>query len=141
MLQMLICRSCGRQLSRPVNLLEEDAPKAPTPTIEDQVPPFAEGIALIVREEPIRTVIVGDPHPLSVTPQAWMNPNDLLKTVRNSNLASRLNGCCGLDGCDGPNQLCVCGAEIGTRLSDCWTMNVFVPLQEATEWTTNGLEQ
>ncbi|NLU66175.1 hypothetical protein [Streptomyces sp. HNM0574] len=34
----------------------------------------------------------------------------------------RRNGCCGLDGCDGPNLLCAgCGAEIATRRSDCWT--------------------
>jgi len=141
MLQVLMCRSCGRQLSRLVNLLEESDPLAPTPTIEDQTPPFAEGIALIVSDEPIRTAIAGDPRPLSVTPQAWMNPNDLLATVRNSKQRSRLNGCCGLDGCDGPNQICVCGAEVGIRLSDCWTMNVFVPLPEATAWTTSGLEQ
>jgi hypothetical protein len=32
----------------------------------------------------------------------------------------RVAGCCGLDGCDGPNQLCACGAEVATEKSDCW---------------------
>ncbi|GAA1416951.1 hypothetical protein ACFQZ4_49875 [Catellatospora coxensis] len=33
----------------------------------------------------------------------------------------RLNGCCRLDGCDGPNLVCAgCGAEIATEQSDCW---------------------
>lgn len=32
-----------------------------------------------------------------------------------------LNGCCGLDGCDGPNTLCGhCGSEVATERSDCW---------------------
>jgi len=32
----------------------------------------------------------------------------------------RLNGCCGLHGCDGPNRICVNGHEIATEISDCW---------------------
>jgi hypothetical protein len=32
----------------------------------------------------------------------------------------RLNGCCGLDGCDGPNLTCQNGHEVGTERSDCW---------------------
>ena len=32
----------------------------------------------------------------------------------------RLNGCCGLDGLDGPNTVCGCGAVVGTEKSDCW---------------------
>jgi len=34
----------------------------------------------------------------------------------------RLNGCCGLDGLDGPNLACAgCGSELATESSDCWT--------------------
>lgn len=33
----------------------------------------------------------------------------------------RLNGCCALDGHDGPNQVCAgCGAEVATLKNDCW---------------------
>jgi hypothetical protein len=32
----------------------------------------------------------------------------------------RLAECCGLDGMDGPNFVCVNGHEIGTEMSDCW---------------------
>lgn len=35
--------------------------------------------------------------------------------------ARRHSGCCGRDGCDGPNQVCECGAEVATEVSDCWT--------------------
>jgi hypothetical protein len=31
-------------------------------------------------------------------------------------------GCCGLDGCDGPNQPCAnWGQTVGTARTDCWT--------------------
>ncbi|MFB6894129.1 hypothetical protein ACFCX4_33015 [Kitasatospora sp. NPDC056327] len=37
----------------------------------------------------------------------------------------RRNGCCGLDGLDGPNLVCsACGTEVATRQSDCWTPNL-----------------
>jgi len=33
----------------------------------------------------------------------------------------RLNGCCGLDGCDGPNLHCEkCGIYVATKMTDCW---------------------
>ncbi|WP_433127701.1 hypothetical protein ACQPWW_32965 [Micromonospora sp. CA-240977] len=52
-----------------------------------------------------------------------INPDDLL--VRQLHLdGRRRNGCCGLDGCDGPNLVCSCGAEIATESSDCWTAQV-----------------
>lgn len=35
--------------------------------------------------------------------------------------SKRLNGCCGLDGCDGPNLQCdVCRAFVATKMTDCW---------------------
>jgi len=33
----------------------------------------------------------------------------------------RHSGCCGEDGCDGPNRICVCGEAVATVVSDCWT--------------------
>jgi hypothetical protein len=38
----------------------------------------------------------------------------------------RLAGCCGMDGCDGPNQLCACGAEVATEKSDCWMPHALI---------------
>jgi hypothetical protein len=38
----------------------------------------------------------------------------------------RHNGCCGLDGCDGPNTLCANGHEVGTERSDCWLPHVLL---------------
>ena len=39
----------------------------------------------------------------------------------------RLNGCCGYDGLDGMNRVCLNNHEIGTENSDCW-MPHFVAL-------------
>lgn len=38
----------------------------------------------------------------------------------------RHNGCCGRDGCDGPNRICLNGHEIGTERSDCWMAHAIV---------------
>lgn len=48
-----------------------------------------------------------------------ININDMLNTKHHSN-ASRLNGCCGLDGLDGINTVCINEHELGTESSDCW---------------------
>ena len=53
-----------------------------------------------------------------------------IKDVINSNYhsdRSRLNGCCGYDGCDGMNRVCLRKHEIGTERSDCW-MSHYVAL-------------
>jgi hypothetical protein len=48
-----------------------------------------------------------------------VNLADLENTKHHSDLR-RLNGCCGLDGCDGYNLVCINGHEVGTERSDCW---------------------
>jgi hypothetical protein len=48
-----------------------------------------------------------------------INIEDLLNTINHTN-PSRLNGCCGLDGGDGPNKICLNGHEVATEKSDCW---------------------
>lgn len=42
-------------------------------------------------------------------------------------------GCCGLDGQDGPNQACTCGAVLGTAWTDCWTANEVRFLPDAVQ--------
>ena len=55
-----------------------------------------------------------------------INLKDLVNSKRHSN-RSRLNGCCGMDGLDGRNRLCLRNHEIGTEKSDCW-MSHFIAL-------------
>lgn len=55
-----------------------------------------------------------------------INIKDLINSNYHSD-NSRLNGCCGYDGCDGMNKVCLSKHEIGTECSDCW-MSHFVAL-------------
>jgi hypothetical protein len=49
-----------------------------------------------------------------------LNIADVVKT-HPTTAQRRLSGCCGLDGMDGPNLLCVhCEAEVATKKTDCW---------------------
>jgi hypothetical protein len=48
-----------------------------------------------------------------------VNLRDLVGTKAHPDFRRR-NGCCGQDGLDGPNLVCVNGHEIGTEKSDCW---------------------
>ena len=50
---------------------------------------------------------------------AIVNLRDVMN-LKNHSDAGRLNGCCGLDGCDGINKLCENGHEVATEKSDCW---------------------
>lgn len=43
-----------------------------------------------------------------------------LKNVKNHHDLIRLQGCCGLDGLNGNNKVCINGHEIGIEKSDCW---------------------
>jgi hypothetical protein len=49
-----------------------------------------------------------------------VNNNDVINCNYHKD-RSRLNGCCGKDGLDGPNRVCVNGHEVATEQSDCWT--------------------
>jgi len=49
-----------------------------------------------------------------------VHPDDV-RSLRLHPDLTRLNGCCRLDGLDGPNLVCEgCGAEIATEQNDCW---------------------
>lgn len=52
-----------------------------------------------------------------------INIKDLVNSKHHSD-KSRLNGCCGYDGCDGINRVCLNNHEIGTEFSDCWTLHL-----------------
>lgn len=54
-----------------------------------------------------------------------VNLGDLVGTKHSGGI----NGCCGLDGLDGPNLVCANGHEIGTEKSDCWMPHAAVLLE------------
>jgi len=56
-----------------------------------------------------------------------------------TSLRGRRNGCCGLDGCDGPNLVCRgCAADVATERSDCWTPQEVVLVPAAVEAVESG---
>ena len=131
--KVLVCTSCGAQLTGALRLLSGKDPSVPAPEFRDGTPPVDRGI-VYKSYEPVVRSFEGSPAPLEFSPQYWVNPADLTDAVRLTKDERRLNGCCGLDGQDGPNQVCRCGAEIGTLQSDCWTAHVFIPQPGATDW-------
>ena len=56
-----------------------------------------------------------------------VNLHDLVGTNHQPDFRRR-NGCCGLDGLDGPNLVCPSGHEVGTEKSDCWMSHAAVLL-------------
>lgn len=62
------------------------------------------------------------------TSPVLVNLADLVGTKHHPD-RRRLAGCCGLDGCDGPNLVCADGHEVGTERSDCWTPHCAVLVQ------------
>jgi hypothetical protein len=60
-----------------------------------------------------------------------INIADLTNATNHTN-RSRLNGCCGLDGGDGPNKLCANGHEVATEYSDCWMPHAILFDKEKT---------
>jgi hypothetical protein len=131
--QILRCVACEAALTVPLTIVSGKTPGVEQPEHKDGEPLTAAGIAF-KSWEAIEHSFGNLPALLEFVPQFWLNPDDLTAVVRNTRDGRRLSGCCGLAGCDGPNQLCRCGAEIGTLRTDCWTPCVFIPAPEATEW-------
>jgi len=63
-------------------------------------------------------------YPVTGEMKIVINLKDLKNEKRHSDL-SRTNGCCGLDGLDGINTVCINDHEIGTQSSDCWMPHYF----------------
>jgi hypothetical protein len=141
--EMLFCASCGVQLTGPLTIRSSKDPSISKPSLESRLPVMLTGHAY-KSWEPITKSVGGMPEiatasmpvpaPLEFVPQFWINPDDLTEAIRPTNKGKRLRGCCGYDGLGGPNQLCRCGNEVGTRQNDCWTPLVFIPQPTATFW-------
>jgi hypothetical protein len=101
-LAVIRCAACGVPLTTPLRLLTDAASVGS----EDGQPIISEG----------RYCPFG-----SEGHSAWewvVNLNDLINTRHHP--TALLAGCCGLDGCDGMNRVCVNGHEVATERSDCW---------------------
>lgn len=64
-----------------------------------------------------------------------LTPDDVSGVVRHPDRGRR-NGCCGLDGLDGPNLVrSACGAEVATQQSDCWSQQLIALIPDAVTVT------
>jgi hypothetical protein len=133
MKRVLFCKACGSPLTPALTVVSEKTPGIAPPKLFDGRSPTPRG-TVFESYRPWHTSPRGKAGHLHILPQMWMGLDDLLGEPRYTPLVKRLNGCCGLDGCDGPNRLCQCGAHIGTELSDCWTPRMFIPDPLETEW-------
>ncbi|MGG0275940.1 hypothetical protein [Bacillus rhizoplanae] len=64
----------------------------------------------------------------------FINLKDVINTKYHLD-SSRLNGCCGYDGCDGINVVCKNGHEIGIENSDCWMPHSFIVEKDLVDWS------
>ncbi len=101
----LHCSTCGVALTNPLSLVSND----PFDLCEtDGEPRLAKGGYYIAADDDW----AADGHYV-------VNVDDLMN-VANHALPGRLNGCCGLDGCDGINTICCNGHDVAIRRTDCW---------------------
>lgn len=129
------CKHCGAAITDVIEILSLKDPAIRKPEFIDQQPICTAGKAYKSLEPIQRSYDPERPANLEFSPQYWLNIEDIKAATKLTRKANRLNGCCGLDGCGGPNVLCAnCGAEAGTMQSDCWTPLIFIPDKKNIEF-------
>lgn len=120
---IVTCKTCGLVLSKSIHTFISSEILNPG---EDLV---AVGYYTQISEE----------HSIQLDGQIAINLKDKLNMKSHSDL-SRLNGCCGLDGFGGLNQVCLNNHEVGTEMSDCWMPHalVFDPEQVTLQVEIDG---
>lgn len=111
MMHEIRCAKCGRALSRPLRILTDWHELA----TEDGVPLLPSGRLAIAGPELLNPW--NGREPFSEHTGA---PIACIGDLQNTEPTGIRNGCCGPDGCNGPNLACVCGQVIGTEQGDCW---------------------
>ncbi|SMR71147.1 hypothetical protein SAMN04488030_0771 [Aliiroseovarius halocynthiae] len=139
----LFCKNCNARLSN--WLCEIDNVEAMNrlcdlrndDRYEEEIHPVPKGHVLVIANEVLheRQKAVPGWNPEGHA-EKWMNLGDIVDCVGLTDDTTRLNGCCGLDGGDGPNRVCSCDSLVGTESSDCWTWHQFIPNPKATYWKT-----
>ena len=120
------CPVCQQPISRPVAPL----PSEQAVCVEDGKPAVPAG----------RFVLSDDDHWTDSAGCPLLNLSDLTGVQYHPDLL-RNSGCCGRDGCDGPNLLCLAGHEVGTERSDCWMAHAAVLLPSVIQRTAEGFPQ
>jgi len=121
-MKVVKCGSCGAPMTVPLDVI--DAAQIDLTVAGDATLPRGS----IVLWAPARTVERwtrggSGSEPVVQAPEGSVvvHPDDRLAEALKP--VGQASGCCGLDGQDGLNQGCVCGAVLGTAWNDCWTAN------------------
>ncbi len=128
----VVCRRCGTRLSSRVVPVD---PAQLDPHAMGRQPTIAP--ALVARDPRPVTVWVSGPRDPTPRPRDDSPPGALVvhpDSTRSLSSSGRDSGCCGSDGCDGPNRSCQrCDAVVGTMRTDCWTAHEMRFLASAVE--------
>jgi len=101
----IFCRECGVELTKELIELTDTSLLC----IDDKKDYIPEGFYFKNTEDNF----------LGLKGMIIINIHDVVN-VKNHSDPDRLNGCCGLDGCDGINKVCINDHEVATEKSDCW---------------------
>ena len=107
------CKQCNLELTRELNELSDKSLLNNEPGF-DYIP---EGFFIFLNTS--SPLVPSSDSDGSLGRDVVINLKDLVN-VRPHTDPTRTNGCCGLDGSDGFNTLCVNLHEVGTQSSDCW---------------------
>lgn len=118
---ILVCAACQRPLTR---LCREGEAFERSDRGDPEGPMTQAGVIVRMDEEEAydqfdRSGAIIGRHVASPAGAWSINPEDVVEEALVS--CGKDVGCCGSDGCDGPNRACRCGAVVGTEWSDCWT--------------------
>lgn len=114
------CRACGNLLTRDLirGVLGGGRDNASVKAGTFAVDPLARTIRFWMQGMPEGETNIRETDPVMCV---VVHPDDRIPDAL-SDVIGRNAGCCGLDGCDGPNQQCsACGAVVATARTDCWT--------------------
>lgn len=129
------CRKCSTALTGEITVRSTKDPAVTRPPLRAGEPICETGTAFKSHKPLQWSHDPANPAPLEFAPQFWANPMDFEAATKPTRDPARLSGCCGLDGCDGPNMLCrICKTAVGTIQNDCWTPLIFVPEPDTTEF-------
>ena len=117
----MVCRSCGAVLARDLLLVPPDRIRRDE---IDRRPTVPEG-SVAVDPEALTwkawSKDAGD-HLYEQSPAGSIVIGSVDRVEGAVQEVGLAGGCCGLDGCNGPNQGCAaCGTVVGTARTDCWT--------------------
>ena len=117
----LVCKICNSEVSKQVTELN-DSNLLNLNDGQDYIP---EGFYIVLDNDNFFPMLKGS---------IIINIQDLINSNYHS-IVGRLNGCCGYDGCDGMNRVCLCNHDIGTECSDCWMPHFVALNSECVKFT------